>query len=119
MTPAPDIGALRDHAAAMADRLRILAHPERLTMLCRMSEGEMTVGQLVELSQLSQSAVSQHLARFREAGIVDVRRDAQTRHYRLADEDMRRLIQALCAVCDRFGEAPAEELRQPAGDKAT
>jgi ArsR family transcriptional regulator, virulence genes transcriptional regulator len=98
---------LRDYSQAMAARMRLLAHPERLLMLCRMSEGEVTVGELVDLTGLSQSAVSQHLARLRDTGVVQVRPHAQTRHYRLVDRDIHAIIAALCAICEAGEAGPA------------
>jgi DNA-binding transcriptional ArsR family regulator len=94
------LDVLRANSAAMADRLRMLSHPERLLMLCRMSDGEVTVTGLVELTELSQSAVSQHLAKFRDCGLVAVRRDGATRHYRLVDETVRQILIALCEICE-------------------
>ena len=91
---------LRSNSTAMASRLRILSHPERLLMLCRMADGEVTVSEMVELSGLSQSAVSQHLARFRDCGLVAVRREGAARHYRLADDQVRRILVALCEICE-------------------
>ncbi len=94
---------MRTNADAMAGRLKILSHPERLLMLCRMADAEVTVGELVQLTGMSQSAVSQHLAKFRDMGLVTVRPDAQVRHYRLVDEDVRLIIQALWEICQRDG----------------
>ena len=65
MTKPTDLSILKRDAREMADYLKLLAHPERLLMLCQMDEREVSVGELTELSGLSQSAVSQHLARFR------------------------------------------------------
>lgn len=96
-----DTGALRGQADVVAEHLRLLAHPERLIMLCKMMGREVTVGELVERVGLSQSAVSQHLARFRELGVVSVRRDAQSRYYRLVDEEMTEIIVALQEICER------------------
>ena len=90
---------LRANSEAMAARLKILSHPERLLMLCRMADDEVTVGELVELTGMSQSAVSQHLAKFRDLGMVSVRPNAQTRHYRLVDDDVRQIIVALWEIC--------------------
>ena len=98
---------LRANSEAMAERLRIMSNPDRLLMLCRMSDEEVTVGELVELTGLSQSAVSQHLAKFRDSGLVSVRRDAQARHYRLIDEDVRKIIATLCTICETRGESAA------------
>ena len=78
----------------------MMSHPERLLMLCRMDEGEVSVTELVELSGLSQSAVSQHLAMLREEGIVGTRGEAQTRYYSLKDPVVRATIHALCEICD-------------------
>jgi DNA-binding transcriptional ArsR family regulator len=99
---------LRANAGSMAEKLKLLSHPERLLMLCRMSDGEVTVTELVELTDLSQSAVSQHLAKFRDCGLVAVRRNAQARHYRLADEDVRQILLALCDICDPNGKEPSQ-----------
>jgi DNA-binding transcriptional ArsR family regulator len=102
------LALLRSNSEAMAGRLRILSHPERLLMLCRMADGEVTVSGLVELTGLSQSAVSQHLARFRDCGLVAVRREGAARHYRLADEDVRRILTALCDICEANGGVVTE-----------
>jgi len=99
MTHDMPLDLLRANSQAMALRLAIMAHSERLVMLCRMADEEVTVGELVELTGLSQSAVSQHLARFRDQGLVHVRRAGQARHYRLVDEDVRQIIEALWRIC--------------------
>ncbi len=98
---ATDLSELKDNASAMAQRLKIMSHAERLLMLCRMDEGEASVNELVELSGLSQSAVSQHLALLREAQVVSTRSEAQTRYYSLKDPQVRAIIHALCEICDR------------------
>lgn len=95
-----DLSELKESARLMAGRMRMLSHPERLLMLCRMDEGEVSVTELVELTGLSQSAVSQHLARLRDEGVVDTRVAAQIRFYSLKDEIVRAIIHALCKICD-------------------
>ena len=97
-----DLTQLKANAATMAARLRLMSHPERLLMLCRMDEGEASVTQLVMLTGLSQSAVSQHLAMLRDEGVVATRGEAQTRYYSLADPTVRAILHALCDIC---GEA--------------
>jgi len=92
---------IRANSEMMADRLKILSHPDRLLMLCRMADEEVTVGELVALTGMSQSAVSQHLAKFRDSGFVLVRPEGQTRYYRLVDESIRAIIHALCDICER------------------
>lgn len=94
-----DLSELKANAAIMAGRLKLMSHPERLLMLCRMDEGEVSVTELVELSGLSQSSVSQHLAMLREDGVVSIRGEAQTRFYSLTDPIVRGVIHALCELC--------------------
>src|SRR5581483_351826 len=66
--------------------LKLVANEQRLRLLCRLAaDGEMTVSRLAEAVGLSQSALSQHLARLREDGLVTFRREAQTLFYRIAD----------------------------------
>ena len=98
MKPA-DLSELKANAAVMAVRLKLMSHPERLLMLCRMDEGEVSVSELVELTGLSQSSVSQHLAMLREEGVVSIRGEAQTRFYSLKDPIVRGIIHALCELC--------------------
>lgn len=95
-----DLSELKANAAVMASRLKLMSHPERLLMLCRMDESEVSVSELVELSGLSQSSVSQHLAMLREEGAVNIRGEAQTRFYSLKDPIVRGIIHALCELCE-------------------
>lgn len=95
-----DAATLKASVSAMAARLKLLSHPERLMMMCRLDEGETAVNELVALSGLSQSAVSQHLAVLREADVVAIRSEAQTRYYRLADPTVSAIIHALCEICE-------------------
>lgn len=94
-----DLSQLKDNAGPMAARLKLMGHPERLLMLCRMDEDEVSVTELVDLTGLSQSSVSQHLALLREEGVVTIRGEAQTRYYRLRDPTVRGIIHALCELC--------------------
>lgn len=87
---------LKAKAGQVADLLRAIANDRRLLILCRLVEcGESTVGQLAEDVELSQSALSQHLARMREEGLVAFRRDAQTLWYRIADPRVEDLLGTL------------------------
>ncbi|GAA0538235.1 ArsR/SmtB family transcription factor [Rhizomicrobium palustre] len=81
-----------DEAAAL---MRSLSHGARLKVLCELSAGEKSVGELVELSGLSQSALSQHLARLREENLVATRREAQTIYYSVADPKVLKLVRLL------------------------
>jgi len=91
-----DPGALEAKAGEVADLLRALANDRRLLILCKLVEtGEATVGALAEDVGLSQSALSQHLARMREEGVVAFRRDAQMLWYRIADPRVETLLATL------------------------
>ncbi|WP_291839304.1 metalloregulator ArsR/SmtB family transcription factor, partial [Brevundimonas sp.] len=80
-------------AGEAAQLLRALGNERRLLILCHLiSAEEMSVGQLASQIGLSQSALSQHLARLREDGLVAFRREAQTIFYRVADPNAGRLL---------------------------
>jgi ArsR family transcriptional regulator len=84
------------NAQEVADILRALGNERRLMILCKLVEaGEMTVGALVAAVGLSQSALSQHLARMRDENIVTFRRDGQTLWYRIADSRTQQLMAEL------------------------
>ncbi|TAJ38182.1 MAG: transcriptional regulator [Reyranella sp.] len=91
-----DPRALQAKAGQVADLLGALANDRRLLILCKLVEtGEATVGALADDVGLSQSALSQHLARMREEGIVTFRREAQTLWYRIADPRVETLLATL------------------------
>jgi DNA-binding transcriptional ArsR family regulator len=94
-----DLSELKANSIIMAGRLKLMSHPERLLMLCRLDEGEASVSELVVLTGLSQSSVSQHLAMLRDEGVVSIRGEAQTRFYKLKDPMVRLIIHALCDLC--------------------
>jgi len=93
------------HAAEAAQFLRVLANEHRLLVLCHLLVfGEMTVTELGERIALSQSALSQHLARLREDGLVTFRRESQTLHYRVCDDRAARLLAVLKDIlCPTLG----------------
>lgn len=87
---------MQEGAAQAAAVLRLLSNEHRLLALCLLLEyGEMSVSELFEQLNLGQSALSQHLAKLREAGLVTYRREAQTLYYRIHDPDVVRLIAVL------------------------
>lgn len=87
--------AMTRRADEAARLMRALSHGARLRVLCELSSGERSVGELVESSGLSQSALSQHLARLREDGVVETRREAQTIHYSVSDPKVLRVVKLL------------------------
>lgn len=86
---------LKAHAGEATRLLKALANESRLMIMCNLSEGELTVGQLNELIPLSQSALSQHLALLRRDGLVKTRRQAQTIYYSLVEGPASQVIGVL------------------------
>jgi ArsR family transcriptional regulator, virulence genes transcriptional regulator len=94
--PAMEFRDFEANALEVANTLRALGNERRLMILCKLVEaGEMTVGALVEAVGLSQSALSQHLAKMRDENIVTFRRDSQTLWYRIADPRIEQLMAEL------------------------
>jgi DNA-binding transcriptional ArsR family regulator len=94
---------LESRAGDAARLLKLLANEQRLTVLCRLSGAEMSVSELQQYVNLSQSALSQHLAKLRADGLVATRRDAQTIYYRMSDPIAERLIGVLCDLYGGHG----------------
>lgn len=86
---------MAEHAAAAAEMLKALAHPARLLVMCRLVDGEASVGELQLQVGLSMSALSQHLAVLRALALVNTRRQSQTIFYSLADGPALGVMQAL------------------------
>ena len=89
------VGDVREHAGEAAALMKALGHEARLVILCSLAEGERSVGELNELVPLSQSALSQQLARLRREGLVDTRREAQMIYYSLREGPADRIIHLL------------------------
>lgn len=103
-----DPEAMQARADEASHLLKALANEQRLRMLCLLVDQELSVGQINErLEGLSQSALSQHLAKLREEGLVETRREAQTIWYRLAGGPVQRLIETLHDIYCCQPPAPA------------
>jgi ArsR family transcriptional regulator, virulence genes transcriptional regulator len=89
------MNALKAELGAAEALMKALSSRPRLALLCEMLEGERTVTELHEAVGLSMSAVSQHLAKLRQAKVVATRRDAQVISYSLASEAARRILRTL------------------------
>ena len=89
------ISEMEDNVQEASKLLKSLANPNRLMVLCHLNKDECTVGELEKLVGLSQSALSQHLARLRDADIVECRREAQSMFYSVKDEKTRKLLGSL------------------------
>jgi len=98
---------LCERASEVAAFLKVVANPQRLLLLCRLREGEASVTEMIGLCDLSQSSVSQHLAKMREGGLVQTRRENTTIYYSIADANTLALIGFLC---DQFGDPSAAQV---------
>ncbi|WP_415187790.1 ArsR/SmtB family transcription factor [Rhodomicrobium sp.] len=90
--------AMKAHAEAAAEMLKQLANSHRLLILCQLIGGEKSVGELCETIDLSQSAVSQHLAKLRESGIVGAEKRGQMVYYRLCSMEVHALLSTLYLI---------------------
>ncbi len=109
MDVALTLESLEEKAGEAEALLSILANRRRLIILCNlMVHGELSVGELVRRLDLAQSALSQHLALMRSAGIVSTRRIGTTINYSLTDKRTEALLMSiktiLCPV-----DSPADE----------
>ena len=86
---------MQEHAADAARLMNALGNESRLMILCMLSEKERSVGELNQVVPLSQSALSQQLARLREQGLVRTRRESQTIYYSLVDGPANKVIHLL------------------------
>lgn len=90
--------SMADRACEAAAYLKTLAHEGRLMILCHLGAGEKSVGELENLLSIRQAAVSQMLARLREEGLVNTRRDGKTIFYSLADDNTEQVIGLLYSL---------------------
>lgn len=95
---AAGLDGIEQHAQDAAALLKALANENRLMILCTLMGGEMSVGELNAKVPLSQSALSQHLASLREAGLVSTRKEAQTVFYRLEGDEASKVIAVLQSI---------------------
>jgi DNA-binding transcriptional ArsR family regulator len=109
MTPdTTKMAELADEATAL---LKALAHPARLTICCQLKDEEMSVGDIEERLDIRQPRLSRELAKLRDEGLVETRRESKVIFYRLADSPrVRAMIDAVCAVM--LGK-PAPSVKEP------
>jgi DNA-binding transcriptional ArsR family regulator len=98
LSAASDLDAMYAHAGDAAQLLKAIANENRLLILCMLADGEHSVGELNSAIDLSQSALSQHLAVLREEGLVETRRKAQTIFYSLVPGPAFEVIKTLHGV---------------------
>jgi DNA-binding transcriptional ArsR family regulator len=106
--------ALAPKAEQAESFLKALANRHRLMVLCELHKDELSVTALQETIGLSQSSLSQHLARLREDHLVKTRRESQTIFYSLANENVSRVIGLLYELfCAQDCGTPASAIRKP------
>ena len=104
---------MRAHAGDAARLLRVLANDKRLMLLCLLVEGELSVGELNAKVDLSQSALSQHLAVLREECLVSTRREAKLVFYTLDGAVLAELAQAMSSLVPEETQASAAKASGP------
>jgi len=90
-----ELDKLEQNARRASTLLKAMSNPHRLMVLCQLVDNERSVGELERVVGLSQSALSQHLARLRNDGLVKTRRSAQSIYYSLAGEEASAVIETL------------------------
>ena len=93
-----DIELMHKNVEQASMLLKSLANPNRLLVLCALVTREYTAGELEQLTGLSQSAISQHLARLREEQVVATRREAQRIYYSLSSAPVAAVIETLHGI---------------------
>lgn len=97
------VGRAEDASALLS----AMSNTKRLVILCKLVPGEMAVGALAEEVGLSQSALSQHLAKLRARQLVKTRRDAQTIYYSVASDHVLTMLGTLHGIfCDGEPKMP-------------
>ena len=113
----PALEVMKDHAMEAGTFLKALANEQRLSMLCCLIDGALSVGEINARVPLSQSALSQHLAVLREAGLVATTRKSQAVYYSLAQGPtlniMEILYSAFCASSASRTRAKKARVKSP------
>ncbi len=90
-----DVNEVEQNIEVAVNLLKALSNERRLMIICALYKGEKSVGELESIVNLSQSALSQHLARLRRDGLVNTRRDAQTIYYSMNDRAAKAILHTL------------------------
>lgn len=89
---------LEQKASEVAEILKLLAHPKRLLILCKLSEGEMSVSDLEKFCNISQSQLSQFLAKMRQEWLIESRKDGIFVYYHIQDDRISQMLQSLTTI---------------------
>ena len=111
MNQTTEIDARRMAAAAKkaSELMKTLGHKDRLMVLCHLTSGEKSVGELAGLLEIPQSPLSQHLARMRKENLVSTRREAQTIYYSIASREAAAMVMLMHGLyCGPDGQEAGE-----------
>ena len=95
--PAIDLGTMQAAAAQACALLKVLANQDRLLLMCQLSQGELSVGELEEQLGIRQPTLSQQLAVLRENGLVTTRREGKSIFYSIASQEALAVMAVLYA----------------------
>ncbi len=102
-----DMGSMRQAAAQAGALLRTLGNEDRLLLLCQLSQGEMSVGELAQALEIRQPTLSQQLGVLRQEGLVSTRRDGKQIYYAVSDEKALAILSTLYQLyCPQEGATP-------------
>ena len=86
---------MEQNATKVANFLKSLANTHRLLILCQLAEGEKSVSELIEITGVAQTSMSQHLSKLKEEGVVTFRRDHRTLYYKINNEVVLKIMSIL------------------------
>ncbi|NWG92213.1 MAG: helix-turn-helix transcriptional regulator [Parvularculaceae bacterium] len=112
MTAGFDMTELQERAEEVSGLLKLLSHRNRLLIACELRDGEASVGALEAAIGAAQPNLSRDLARMREEGLLAARRQGKSVFYRLADDRLARVIDALCAAFGPKAAQPKKRTRK-------
>ncbi len=105
LAPSPDMDSMRSAACEAASMMRALGNPDRLMLMCQLSQGEFSVGELEGLVGLRQPSLSQQLGVLRHERLVSTRREGKRIFYSIADPRMHEVLETLYRLyCPNGGQ---------------
>lgn len=93
--------AIESKCGIVSSLLKAIAHPQRLMIVCHLTEGEKNVSELLEKCEISQSQLSQFLNRMQREKILKVRKEGQFSYYSISDKNLTKLVLSIQKI---FGE---------------
>jgi len=93
-----EISQMRSKVKQVAQVLKLMAHPERLLLLCQISQEKLSVTELEQRLGMGQSQISQTLQKLEQLQLVSYERDGKLKYYQLKDQKLKRLIEGLYEI---------------------